>query len=198
MANLLIASALISALLLILAESVSVRFTYKNELKIDIDYLLFNLILYPTRNRSPAKRKLKKGFVERLKSSFRRAFATRRALEFLFKHSRLTVHEINIPLSDTEPSRFILNSQNILSVISMLMAYLSLKSETLTTEDNILISTEQDRLKNLPTLELTVKTTLLTTLLSFIIFGIENRKKRGKQREKNGRNKNERYYKDLT
>ena len=197
MANLFIILLLISAFLLIIAETVKVKITYQDELIINIDYLLFTLTLYPNRSIVNGRKGRTKSFVERLKIGFRRSRAARRALEFLFSHSRIILHEINIPLEDRSPSRFVLTSQNILALISMLMAYLSLKSETLVSDDNVLISTEKELIKKLPTVDLTLKTRLWVTAFSIIIFGYESARKRGGRRSRNVRNKNERYYKNV-
>lgn len=190
MANLILAIIILAIFLLIIAETVIVRVTYTDEVIINIDFLLSQIILYPSRNRRKSRRQ-HTTLLKKFKKRIIVAGATKRAVDFFLKNSILTVHEINIPIDTTDPAKFVLLSQNASTLILMILTYLSLKSETLTSEDNTFISNNTNTLYDIPALDVTLKTGLYTVIVSALLFYVESKKIRRKQRQRFVRNKNE-------
>lgn len=166
---------------LLLLAKMTVRLRLCEDAVIDFDFLFFGLSLYPTRN--VAEKRGQKRISKRFSCTFRKAKATRRALEYLFKHSVVTVHDIKIHLDDDEPSKFILKSNGILFFISLLLTYLYIKTETLTGEERILITNDGEQTKNVQTIDVSFKTSVIHSLITLMIFKV-NELKRKKKRKK--------------
>ena len=174
MANLLLTFIILSIFLLIIAETVYVRFTYNDEAVISIDFLLFILILYPSRKKK-AKRKKSIGVISKFEQLITTSMAIKRSLNYLLKHSTLTVHRIEIPLSVDDPAKIAVQSQNLSSLVTVLLTYLSIKTAAITTRDDIFISGNNTLTKK-TTLDFTLKSSLHTVIFSYLIYLRKKRK----------------------
>ena len=128
---------LISIVILIAGASAEVRLTYTDAFRVSFDFLFFSLVLY---NEKKKKRKKKQDIFERLRVGIKRTRASVSALEFALKNSSITVHSINIPLKEREPSELVTARGNISSLVLVIFTYLSLKAERISLEDEDLFS----------------------------------------------------------
>lgn len=188
MANLILLAIILTIFCLIAFLAVSIRFIYDEELIIHIDLLFLSVILYPARNKKP-KKKNTVGFIERLKIGFRRAEATKSAIDFLLKKSTVSVNSINVPLNTEDPSKLAVYSQHGTTLILMLMSYLSLKAEAFTSENDAFFTSDTNALSNVPAFDITIRTALHVLFSTLIIYNIKKRKRR--QENWIVRNKNE-------
>ena len=179
MLNLLLAFILIILLLFIIVQTVSVRITYTHEVIIDIDFTLFALVLYPSRNKKQTKRN-KSGYQNRIRNNFIKAHAIKRGLEFLFRRSRVTVHDINVPERSLDPAKIAVRSQNKSSLVLIFLTYLSLKSDSLVAEDDSFVYLEKSDAEKRPLIDLTLISSFFNTViaLSIILLEIKKRKRR--------------------
>lgn len=181
---------LLSIIILIIAESVSIRFIYVNELIIDFNFSLFKLTLYPSRNKRQ-RRKKRAGLKETIKNNFIRAASAKKSLEYLLKHSNVNIHELDFHTDYIDPANFILRVQNISTVILILITYLSLKTESIISEDTFFASSSEDNSDVKMHLDVTLKSTLFNIISAYFIFVLENKRRKGKQVRKIVRNQNE-------
>ena len=170
-----------SALLLIILtflivtalQNVRVRLFFSDEAIIDVDFLLFRLILYPTRRRKKKRRKIR-DYGKSIIKNIKRASRFKRTLDYLLENSSLTVHRLNIPIKAEDPARYALASQNISSLINIALTYLYLKLDTLKTEDDIFFS-EAERREGEVKFDATLNTSLsviITSLFRYLVnFG---------------------------
>lgn len=188
MLNLFLVFLLFSITILIVASTVYLKFTYTDTLSVKIDFLLFTLLLYQ-KDGEPKKSKAKSysGFKQGIKKST----ARRRTLYYLLKNSSLTVHSINIPQKNADPSTAVMLGANVSSVILILFTYLSLKTQSISLEDNYFLTPYDERFKE-PILDFTLKTSLLVFIFASILYNLELYKlKRNERLENNSvRNKN--------
>ena len=187
MANLFLALILISILILIIAASVEVRITYADSLRVSFDFLFFSLVFYDDKKK---RRKKNRDIFERLKIGVKRTRASISALEFILKNSSVTVHSVNIPLREREPSELVTARGNISSLILVIFAYLSLKAERISLEDDNFFS-NSDYQSLLPTLDLTMKTTVYIILSAVIIYFLKINSKTERSVKNNVGNENE-------
>lgn len=172
---------LIMIVILVVIETVTVRFIYENELIIRIDFLLFLLILYPSRNK---KRRRKRKFFAGIRKRYFVASATKRALEYLFARSSVVVHEVNIASQIDAPAKLALFSWRANYLTSIIVTLLSLKTKNVTFSD-----TAFNDDKN-PSLDVSLSSTLFNLLSSLVIFSINaygNKRKRGRKKWLNQR-----------
>ena len=153
-------------LFLVFTEPITIRLTQRDEPLIDIDFLLLKLTLYPSRNK---KKKKKKSFLEGLIDRFSHAYASKLAFEYILGHSSLTVHEINITSDSDEPSSLVVKNQNLSTVISIILAYISLKSASLTNDDDIFVL-PRDSSFNPPKLDVSLSSKLYRLIISYFVF----------------------------
>ena len=186
MANLILAIIILSIFLLLIAETVTVRLTHNGETVIKFDFILFQFLLYPSRKHTKPKKR-RSGLLQSFKKKLANAGAMKKAFDFFLGHSLITVHEINLPINTSDPAKFALLSQNASTLILMLLTYLSLKTETLNSEDYSFVTNEL----NTTTLDVTLKTGLYTIIISALLFYIERKKIKRKQRQRFVGNKNE-------
>ncbi len=181
MSGFLLAFILIMTVTLVVIETVTVRFIYRDELIIRIDFLLVQLILYPSRNRK--RQRKRKNLLTEIRRGFSKASATKKALEYLFSRSHVTVRELDIRRKDDDPARLALASQRAYTVITIIIAYLSLKTEALVASNPPQILSESENEPRL-TLDVSLASTLLRIISSFVIF-ISNayryKRKRGRK-----------------
>lgn len=189
MANLFLALILISIAILIAGASADVRFVYTDSPRVSIDFLFFTLLFYTDRERTRTHGvKRKAGFFERIKSGIRKTKARGAALDFLLRNSRVTVHSINIPIKEKEPSELVIKSANLSSLILIIFTYLSLKAEKMALEDDDFLLTSYSMPKDEPTLDFTLRTTVYIILSALVIYLLKIRERSVK---KNVRNQNE-------
>ena len=188
MANLFLALILISIFILIAGASAEVRITYADALEITLDFLLFSLVFY---NGKRKKRKKSKDIFERVKIDIKRTRASISALEFILRNSNVTVHSVNIPLKEREPSEIVTLRGNISSLVLVIFTYLSLKSEKISLEDDNFFSDSDYRGLLEPTLDLTLKTTVYIILSAVIIYFLKINSKAERSVKNNVGNENE-------
>ena len=186
MFNLLLALILIVLISFIVIQSVTVRITYANEPIIDIDFTLFALVLYPARTKNQSKHNKSK--YHRIKNNFIKAAAVKRGLEFLFKRSHITVHDINVPERSSDPAKIAVRSQSISSIILIFLTYLSLKSESLTSEDKSFVYLRKEGDHHRTYIDLSLSSTLCNVVITFLIIFLEVRKLKRRQVRKFVRN----------
>ena len=188
MANLFLALILISIVILIAGASAEVRLTYAGALGIRIDFLFFSLVF---NNKKGKGRRKKRDFFERLRVGIKRTRASVSALEFALKNSSITVHSINIPLKEREPSELVTVRGNLSSLVLVIFTYLSLKAERISLEDEDLFSNSDYRRLIEPTLDLTLKTTVYIILSALIIYFLKINSKAERSVKSNVGNENE-------
>lgn len=173
---------LAAIIILILLAKITVRLRLCEDAVIDFDFLFFGLSLFPMRKKSGEGGR--RGRIsKRFSSTVRKAAATRRALEYLFTHSKVTVHDIKIHIEEDEPSKFVLKSNGILFLISLFLTYLYIKTETLTGEEQILITNDSEPINGAALIDVSFKTSVIHALTTLAIFKI-NEIKRKKKRKK--------------
>lgn len=168
--------------ILILLAKITVRLRLCEDTVIDFDFFFFGLSIFPMRKNSGERRK-KRRISKRFSGTVRKAAATRRALEYLFTHSKVTVHDLKIHIEEDEPSKFVLKSNGILFLISLFLTYLYIKTETLTGEERILITNDSERESSAALIDVSFKTSVIHALVSLAMFKI-NELKRKKKRKK--------------
>ncbi len=188
MANLFLALILISIVILLAGASADLRITYTDSLNIRIDFLFFSLLFY---NGKRKKQGRKRDLFERLKISIKKTRASLSALEFILKNSRVTVHSLNIPVKDGEPSELVTRRANISSLILVIFTYLSLKAEKMTVEEDNVFSISDLPKAEEPTLDFALKTTVYIILSALIIYLLKINSKAERSKKKNVRNENE-------
>ena len=169
MANLFVALILISIAILIAAASADVRFTYTDSPVISVDFLFFTLEFHGSRDKG-ARKERKSGIFQRIRDGIRKTRARGAALDFLLRNSKLTVHSVNIPIKESEPSELVTKSGNLSALILVIFTYLSLKVEKMTLEDNTFLLVSDDTTKIEPTIDFTLKTTVYIILTALIIY----------------------------
>ena len=169
MANLFLTLILISIAILIAAASADVRFTYTDSPEINIDFLFFTLAFYGSREKNVRKER-KSGIFQRIKDGIRKTRARGAALNFLLRNSSVTVHSINIPIKENEPSELVTKSGNLSALILVIFTYLSLKLEKMTLEDDNFLLISDFPQKEEPTLDFTLRTTVCVILSALIIY----------------------------
>jgi len=190
MANLILFATLTSLLILILFSGLTVRFKLYGEATVEIEFILFKFILYPSRQSTKKNLRPKKAFITRLKRSFTRARAAKAALEYLFSHSALILHDIKFPIKEDEPSKFVLKSESILLFISLILTYLYVKTETLTSEESALITDSGTSVFDSASVDLSLKTSLFRAVIAAIVYKMYDVKLKGRWRFSFVRNKN--------
>lgn len=175
----LLAFVLITIVLMVVIETVTVRFIYKSELVIRIDFLLFELILYPSRK----KRRKKRNIIAGIRMRFARAAATKKALDHLLSHSRITVKELNITNKTDNPAELALSSQRTYSMLGAIITYLSLKTQAITTDQSTFITNGTTEDTPPVTIDISLASTLFDVLSSLAVFILSaNRYKRRRGR----------------
>lgn len=184
MLNLLLALILILIIVFIVIQTVTVRITYTREAIINIDFTLFSLILYPSRKKEKINAKREHSYKNKITNNFIKAAAIKKGLEYLFRRAQITVHDINIPTQSNDPAKFAVRSQNISSVILIILTYLSIKTDAIISEDNSFVYLKNSELEERPLIDLTVISTFFNTMLAFLItfFEIKKRKRRRVQK----------------
>lgn len=190
MANLLFLLLLILITVLIIIESVTIRLVYTKELVIEFDFLIFTLIFFPASKKSP-KRKKRTGFSKRIKRKFIKAAAFKKAIEYLLRFSELKIEEIDVQLNNNDPAEFVLRANNLSSVIFVIITYLSLKTESIITEDSLFVSRYNEGQDSKTHLDVTLKSRLFHIIPALFIFLTEIKQKKGKQVRKIVRKQNE-------
>ena len=182
MANLLVALILITVIILFIGATADVRFTYTDSLTVNIDFLFFTLILSNRKDKTRRSGEEKSPFFQKIKESLQKTKAKRDALAFLLKNSAITVHDINIPLKNKEPSKTSTDSANISALILLIFTYLSLKVQSLTLQDESFFLLSESKDEKIPTLDFTVRTTVYGILYSSLIYFMKGLRKCRKQK----------------
>lgn len=190
MANLLFLLLLILITVLIIIESVSIRFVYSKELVIEFDLLIFRLILFPS-SKKGQKGKKRTDVSKRIKSNFIKAASFKKAIEYLLRFSKLKIEKIDLKLSNSDPAEFVLRAKNLSTVIYVLITYLSLKTESIITEDTFFVSPYDEGHDTETHLDVTLKSRLFHIIPALFIFFTETKRKKGKQGKKIVRKQNE-------
>ena len=186
MPNLLLFLLLITVSILIIIASVSVRFVYYNELIIKFNFLLFSIILYPNRRIKKRKRtnNQKKAKRRSLRiSSFKKGF------DYLLKRSTVRIDRIDLKLVEPDPARFVLQEKNISTLIYIFLTYLSIKANSILTEDTHFISYRQDCSNT--HIDITLTSTLFHVATALFMFLKPNSEKKRKRARKFVRKQNE-------
>ena len=181
MAGFLLAFVLILIVILIISNSVTVRFVHKGEFVIQIDFFLFELLLYPSRK--TGKRRKSKGFLSNIRDSFSRATATKKAVDHLLSHSRVTVREFDFIKKTENPSDLALSTQRRYNLISAAVAYLTLKAEAITADNTPYIIEGEAKNAAPVKIDVSIVSTLFNIISSFVIFKInvyKYKRKRGR------------------
>ncbi len=171
MAEFLLLSILLLILVLLIYQQISLRITYTDEFIIELEFLVFVLCFYPSRNKKKRRSKIKK--------SFRKINSAKNALAFLLARSDIYIHEINLEVNTPSPSDSVLYTQGIYSVISFIMTYISLKARSVISDDSVFVSEKEASNYKKPTIDISVKTSLSSAILTNFVFLIEMIKKRG-------------------
>jgi len=167
---------------MLVVERVNVRVIYREEFIIRIYFLVFELILYPSRNRK--RRRKRNNFICRIKKGLSSANATRRALEYLFACSRVTVRELDLTEKFKDnPAKLAIISQRNSSIITAILTYLSYTCESLVTEKTpLIVSSAPD---NIPlTVDVSLNTTLIRVISSFAVYYSNLHRYKRKRRRK--------------
>ena len=167
-----------AVLILVLACETTIRFVYRDEPVIIIDFLLFQLRLFPTR--SGEKRVKSRDLTPKgIKEYFKNAIATKKALDFLFKHSIITVRTLDIHTQENDPAKETVYNGYLSTFICALLAYLRKKSLNLKSYTQPFTLTERG-----PTDSLTIDIAALSTLhvIAFSLF-ILTKDKRKRERK---------------
>ena len=181
MTGFLLAFVLIMTVIMILSQAVTVRVIYRGELVIRIEFLLFELILYPTRNK---KRRPKENRKLRIRRGISSAFAARKAIGYLFLRSRVTVRELDLAeRRASNPAELAIISQNSRTLINIILAYLALKSESLVTENTPMIISDTDY-KSPLTIDVSLSSTMLGIISSFVVYSLNLHRYKRKRRRK--------------
>ena len=175
---LILALNIFAVFLLILACAATVRFVYRTEPVIVIDFLLFQLHLFPARSKEK-KRKARERADKRIKEAFRGAVSVKRSLDFLFKHSDITVHALNIRAQDTDPAKETVYNGYIGTVICAMLAYLRKKSLNLKNYTQPFALPEESS-PDSPTIDITLFTSLHVIAFSLFILSKDKRKRERK------------------
>ena len=127
MLGLIIVLILLSVLLLILAADTTVRFTYSDEPIFVIDVLLIELSLFPAKKRNGFD-KNRLDFNEKIKNGYTTAKTTKKALDYLFEHSDVSIHSLKISAEERDPAKLTIYNGYIDFFICTLITYLRTKS----------------------------------------------------------------------
>ena len=125
MAEIIIFSSVSLIFLLILVQKFSLRLLYKNGFSAELDYSFFSLVL------SGFKEQKKLG-----KMNPKIILPAKRALEFLFSHSEVTISDLRIGTNEDDPKKFGVRYRNVFSLFSALLVYLSKKTKKLYKNEN--------------------------------------------------------------
>lgn len=167
---------------IVIIETVSVRVIYHKEFIIQVNFFIFELILYPSRNRKPRQKRGNRS--SRIRRSAASVAATRRALEYLFSRSRVTVTKLDLAgKKDDEPARLAIASQRSRTIITLILAYIALKSESLVTENPTMVINDTEGEAPL-TIDVSLESTLPRVISSFVIYILNARRYRRKRRRK--------------
>lgn len=172
---------LFTASLVFILQPASVRYSYVDEAKIEIDFLFFTLLLYPARNRRKKRSNMK------LRAA--RYLSLRKALATSLPYCRATFERIDIFQKPKNPDKNYLNPQFISALLFYLTAYFDTQTKELTLSDFDFISyKEDDENKYL------FDVTLNFRLICFYIFAFsylhELSKKKRRWKIKNDRKQN--------
>ena len=165
---------LIAIVILVVIDTVTIRLIYENELIIQIDFLLFLLTLYPSRNKK--RRKIKR-FLD-IKKSYYIANATRKALEYLFARSTVVVRDVNLAKYTNDPAKLALATQHSLNLASFAVTLLSTKTK------NVILSDSSFYDDKRTAFNLSLSTTLFYLLSSLVIYlftAYGHKRKRGRK-----------------
>jgi hypothetical protein len=169
---------ILAVFLLISACAATVRFFYRTEPVIIIYFLLFEIRLFPTRNREKTK-KAQSRADKKVKGAFKSAVATKKALDFLFKHSDVTVHTLSIRAQETDPAKETVYNGYISTLICAMLAYLRKKSLNLKSYTQPFDFPEEST-PDSPTIDITLFTSLHVIAFSLLIFSKDKRKRERK------------------
>lgn len=176
MANLLLIFALILVLILTFFETVTVRFTHARESVISIDFLLFKLILYPSRKKKDKKKKSRP--LTKFRARFERARVIRDTVAYVLSHSDVIIHELNIKEHDDDPAKRVFKSSVESSLLATLLAYLSLEIQSLKIEDDIFELPHKIDLLPAPVIDVTFKGPLYNAITAYLIYSRKMKKAR--------------------
>lgn len=173
MANLLLAFNIAAIFLLLIAGTVTVHFIYYEEPIIIFDFLLFEMYLFPSRKRAKHSRKVKK----KLKNRYKNALAIKRALDFLLKHSDVTIHSMKIRAEESDPAKLTVYNGYIDSLICAIITYLRIKSQNLKNSNPPFSNPPLPEGEN-PAVDITLYTSLHVVAFTFITYHKDKRRKR--------------------
>ncbi|MBO7304819.1 MAG: hypothetical protein J6V09_06320 [Clostridia bacterium] len=176
MANLLLFSALILVLILTAFESVTARLTYNEEVIISLDFLIFKLILYPSRKKKSRDSNNKPP--RKLKERLGRARAIRDTVDYVLSHGDVVIHELELKIREDDPARFVLKSRAEDSLLAALIVYLSLEIQSLKIEDDIFKLPRKIEVLPTPLIDFTVKTALYNAIVAYVIYTTKTKKAR--------------------
>jgi len=177
MENFILAFIILVIFILLIAGSVSVRFIYRNEPVIIIDYLLFQMQLFPARKRKKSSRRKKDSLPFKIRRSYRNTVATKNAVDYLLKHSDIKVKTFVIRAPLDEPSRLTVYNGFIDSLICTLISYLRIKSSRLY-NSTLPFSNPQLPETDTPTIDVSLYTAFHVIAFTFIIFAKDKFRKR--------------------
>jgi hypothetical protein len=168
MLGLVISIIVVSVLILTVSQLLTVRFTYESEFIIDIDFFIFRLLLYPSRNnKKEEKTKRKK---QKLKDKYRNFIATKRGIEYLAQNSGITIHKVTVNYINDNPAKFAIGSQNRYSIYLTFLAYLFVKTGKLSLAEGLYSQKSDKSDSSKLSFDATVETTFLTALTAVLIF----------------------------
>lgn len=172
MINLLLAIIILLILLILAVQTLSFRFTYIGEAVIDIDFLLFEFILYPSRKRTYRKRGKQKQ--NKYKSNFLKKFkSAKKAADYILSHSQIVVNKLSFTTKAKNPADFVLKSQNISSLVLIMLTYFYIHADSLIQNDGD-ITVSAANASAPPMTDITLKTKLITPIFAFFRFTAEN------------------------
>ena len=175
MISIILALNIISVFILTLACAATVRFVYRSEPIIIIDFLFFQIILFPARHR----KKSKKRAAGKIKQAIKNISATKKAFDFLFRHSVITVHDLDVHTQEDDPAKITIYKGYINARICALFAYLRIKSLNLKNYAQLFTPPRQNTVDS-PTIDITLFTSLHVIAFSLIIFFKDIRKRERK------------------
>ena len=176
MVNLLLAFILASIFLLLAAGTVTVRLVYIDEPVIVFDFLLFQIQLFPSRKRKKRSLTKRADNENKIKKRYKNARATKKALDFLLKHSDVNIRAMKIRAEERDPAKLTVYNGYIDSIICALITYLRIKSLGFKNNNPPFSNPPLPDSEN-PSIDITLHTSLHVVAFTFITYKKDKKRK---------------------
>ncbi len=147
---------------LLILQKISIRITYFKKTIIQLDILFFTLYFYPAQG----KKRKKLTFKDKLMITN----LIRATLSFLLSHSDVHIKTINFDVHLKDPINAAFYSGGISTIVSFLITYISLKANSLATDDDAFIQHPQYLTYSNPAIDITLETSFSYIISASIIF----------------------------